>query len=298
MPTLHILNGDGTAHPFRQTGIPGEVLIWREMLCVDWVPGTDDFATFWQQRGDFLADHRGFDRAEYEQNVVAEVRRLLDSAAYDEITLWFEFDLFCQVNLLYLLQFFAGQGVGSTRLTLVSPGTFPGRSDFKGMGELTAAELMTLWPDRLKLTAHELAVGRSAWRAYREGPGAVRAFLSTDDFGQLVHLKTAFEAHLSRFPEATDGLGRIERFWLQALQAGATEPVPVLKRFWNEYPEFGLGDSQLLQTLNELQQAGLVHQNGTLGLTDRGRAVLAGTQTYHTFAPQPCFLGSVERFSA
>jgi hypothetical protein len=296
MPTLHVLNGDGTAYSFRQTDLPGEVLVWREMLCVERIPSTDDFDTFWSQRADFLVEYEGFDRAEYER--LSEVQRLQDFRRYDEITLWFEFDLFCQVNLLYLLQFFAGQRLGSTRLTLVSPGTFPGRPDFKGMGELTAVELATLWPERLQLTEFDLRVGRLAWQAYREGPPAVRAFLAAEEFGQLVHLKTALEAHLSRFPAAADGLGSIERFWLQNLRAGATEPVPVMHQFWNEHPEFGLGDFQLLQTLDELQQAGLVRQHGTLALTERGHDVLAGTRTYQTFATRPRFLGGVERFSA
>ena len=32
MKTLHVLNGDATAHPFASAGLPGDVAIWREML--------------------------------------------------------------------------------------------------------------------------------------------------------------------------------------------------------------------------------------------------------------------------
>ncbi|MBC7893449.1 MAG: hypothetical protein H7Y12_14630, partial [Sphingobacteriaceae bacterium] len=70
--------------------------------------------------------------------------------------------------------------------------------------------------------------------------------------------------------------------------------VPLLTRFWDENPQFGFGDFQLLRSLDELQQAGLVHENGQLSLTERGRAVLEGQETYRNFAPRPRWLGGVE----
>ncbi len=295
MKTLHVLNGDSTAYSFRQTTLPGEVLVWREMLSEGQMPATDDFAPFWQQRGDFLAEHYGLDRAEYEQDVVNEAQRLLNFRAFDEITLWFEFDLFCQINLLYLLNFFANQDLGQTRLTLVSPGSHPQHPNFKGMGELSPTQLAALWPERLTLTTHDLEIGREAWRAYRaDSPEALRALVGQGDFGQLIHLKTALLAHLSRFPAPTDGLGFIEKFWLKNLESAPSANGPLLTRFWDENPQFGLGDLQLLRTLDDLKGAGLIHENGQLSLTERGRAVLDGRETYRNFVPRPRWLGGVE----
>lgn len=298
MKTLHILNGDATESPFRQAGLSGDVLVWREMLSEGQVPATADFDSFWQLRGDFLALQYGLDREEYGRKVGREVRRVRDFRRYSEITLWFEFDLFCQFNLLYLVNFFAEQDLGPTSLTLVSPGAFPGRPDFKGLGELNAAELAMLWHERIELTDDDLRVGQAAWRAYVAGPVALRMLLEADQFGQFYHLKTAIEVHLKRFPDPATGLGHVEKFWLNALQAEGAEPVQIMTRFWNEHPEFGFGDFQLLRTLHDLKQAGLVHEKDRLSLTDRGHAVLTGTQTYQTFASRPSFMGGVERFPA
>lgn len=294
MKHLHVLNGDSTAHSFRQTGLPGDALVWREMLCEGWVPATPEFEDFWQKRGDFLAEHYGFERDEYEKLVVNEVRGLTDFRRYDEITLWFEFDLFCQINLLYLLQFFSEKDLGQTRLTLVSPGSHPEHPNFKGMGELTPAQLAALWPERITLTPHDLGVGRRAWQAYTAAsPGALQHFLAEGDFGQLHHLQNALNAHLSRFPAEATGLGRVEQFWLATLPKTG-EKVPTMVKFWDENPQFGFGDLQLLHTLDQLKQAGLVHENGHLALTDRAEAVLAGRVNYRNFAPRPRFLGGVE----
>ncbi|MBC7893266.1 MAG: DUF1835 domain-containing protein, partial [Sphingobacteriaceae bacterium] len=265
MKTLHVLNGDSTAYSFRQTALPGEVLVWREMLSEGQVPVTDDFAKFWQERGDFLAEHYDFDRDEYERMVVNEAQRLLDCRTYDEVTLWFEFDLFCQINLLYLLNFFANHDLGQTHLTLVSPGSHPEHPNFKGMGELNPAQLAALWPERITLTAEDLNIGQQAWQAYRaDATEALRTLVEKASFGQLSHLKTALLAHLSRFPAKPSGLGFIEKFWLNYLETEHSEKIPLLTRFWDENPQFGFGDLQLLRTLDDLKAAGLVHENGQL----------------------------------
>lgn len=291
---LHILNGDSTAHSLQQTALPGEILVWREMLCEGWVPATADFEEFWQQRGDFLARHYAFDRDDYENRVVQEVRRLREFRRYDEITLWFEFDVFCQINLLYLLRFFSENDLGKTRLTLVSPGSHPAHPNFKGMGELTSGQLAALWPERITLTPHDLRLGHRAWQAYTAtSPEALRRFLTEGDFGQLRFLENALHAHLSRFPAESTGLGRVERFWLEALPETG-EKVLTMVRFWNENPQFGFGDVQLLRTLDELKTAGLIHENDRLARTERAGAVLAGRENYRNFAPRPRFLGGVE----
>jgi len=294
MKILHILNGDSAAHSFQQTALPGEILVWREMLCEGWVPAAADFESFWQQRGDFLARHYAFDRDEYENRAVSEFRRLHDFNRYDEITLWFEFDLFCQINLLYLLRFFSEKDLGQTRLTLVSPGSHPAHPNFKGMGELTPPQLAALWPERISLTQPDWQVGRRAWHAYTAAsPEALRNFLAEGDFGRLRFLENALLAHLSRFPAEATGLGFVERFWLEALPETG-EKVTTMMKFWDENPRFGFGDLQLLRTLDELKTAGLVQENGGLTSTDRAGAVLAGRQNYRNFAPRPRFLGGVE----
>lgn len=277
MNYLHILNGDGTAHPFRQTDLPGETLVWWEMLSEGWVPATDDLAGFWRQRGDFLAEHYGLDRKEQQDWVEDTANKLIDFRQFDEITLWFEFDLFCQINLLYLLNWFAGQDLGGLRLTLVSPGSHLNLPNFKGLGELSPVQLAALWPGRLTLTKQDLKIGQRAWRAYVSPLSeTLPGLLLNEDFGQLVHLRKALQAHLRRFPVPENGLGAIEQFWLNEIRTGATDSVAVMQRFWNENPGYGLGDSQLLRTLNELEQAGLVRQNGSLRLTDRGGVGGAG----------------------
>ena len=46
-------------------------------------------------------------------------------------------------------------------------GSFPGKPSFRGLGELTADELETLWPERRRANSETLAAAAEAWDAFR-----------------------------------------------------------------------------------------------------------------------------------
>ena len=67
-------------------------------------------------------------------------------ADHEEVVLWFEHDLFCQVQLIYLLDWFAERKLGRTKLGLVCIGEFPGIEYFHGLGQLNEAQLAGIAP--------------------------------------------------------------------------------------------------------------------------------------------------------
>ena len=121
-------------------------------------------------------------------------------SSHEEIVLWFEHDLFCQVHLVYLLDWFASQNLRETKLSLICINEFPGKEDFRGLGELSADELTSLFPARREVTPEQYATAKAAWRSYSaDNPTAVSKFLQTDT-NALPFLDAALRAHLSRFP--------------------------------------------------------------------------------------------------
>jgi hypothetical protein len=81
--------------------------------------------------------------------------------------LWFEHDLYDQLQLLDVLAL-APATAGAPELIVV--GSFPGKPSFRGLGELTAGQLETLWPSRAAATPGMLAAAASAWEARRVSP--------------------------------------------------------------------------------------------------------------------------------
>ena len=120
-------------------GIPGSYSIWADPLHAGPVPGGLGDAELVEVRAHFLgiADAPEYDirlwRAPLEQH-----------ESYGELVLWFEHDLFDQLNLIQLLTWIRVRLPASKPVSLICIGSFPGRPDFKGLGELLPDELASL----------------------------------------------------------------------------------------------------------------------------------------------------------
>ena len=108
--TLHILNGDSTVEIFDKTTILGDIVVWREMLCEGVIQNEIGSDAFWKSRYDFFESEFNVNKLEYFDKTIKELIKLEELSNYKEVVLWFEYDLFCQINLIaacsYLLKSF------------------------------------------------------------------------------------------------------------------------------------------------------------------------------------------------
>src|SRR5258706_14000669 len=104
---LHIHNGDSSAGTARQSTIPGEHFAFREALIAGPTPSDLKGAAWRKLRATHLSAEYGIDEQQCEQELLRQEETLSGFAAHDEVVLWFEHDLFCQVHLVYLLDWFA-----------------------------------------------------------------------------------------------------------------------------------------------------------------------------------------------
>jgi hypothetical protein len=94
-------------------------------------------------------------------------RRLLEALRdHREVVLWFEHDLYDQLQLLDVL---ALAHTAQTAPELIVIGSFPGKPSLTGLGELTASELETLWPSRRRAAPGAL---RASHQRLGRGPSA------------------------------------------------------------------------------------------------------------------------------
>ena len=99
----HILNGDSLKVIFPKN-VKGKKYICRECLVDGNVQG-ENLEEFFQNRAIFINSYfpeNKFSLTEY-KSVSDEFFKILDIAENAEINLWFEEDLFCQVNLWFIL---------------------------------------------------------------------------------------------------------------------------------------------------------------------------------------------------
>jgi hypothetical protein len=294
---LHIHNGDSAAETARKSGIPGEHLAWREALVCGPAPGGLPEAEFRQIRARHLSEAYGVELEKCERELQSQDERLSRFSDHDEVVLWFEHDLFCQIQLIYLLDWFADRDLGATKLTLVCIGEFPGIELFHGLGQLNEEQLASLFPQRQSVTETQLQLGSKAWASYSSSnPKDVEALLAAD-LSSLHFLKGALAKHLRRFPSTENGLGRIGNVGLELIARGFGNFRSLFPAFVRREPEYGFGDAQLYLELKRLANARIPLLNLKSGdnrpardaaqmlltsfeITEYGKAVLAREQDF------------------
>ena len=104
--SIHVLNGDSLWHQFPDQ-IAGEKLVMRECL-MDGPVGASleqDLDLFYKDRVTFLGALTGevIPKEKYAKEVGGLYEKIQSSMDHSDIYLWFEHDLFCQVNSLFIL---------------------------------------------------------------------------------------------------------------------------------------------------------------------------------------------------
>jgi hypothetical protein len=252
---LHIHNGDSTAGTAKQSDIPGEHLAWREALVCGPAPDGLTQDEFRNVRARHLAGAYGVDLRKCEDELCAQEEALSRFPDHEEVVLWFEHDLFCMVQLIFLLNRLAQSDLGPTKLSLIFVREFPGISDFHGLGHLNEEQLSSLFPQRQTVTAAQLDLGSKAWAAYSSSnPKEIESLLDSD-LSALPFLKTALTKHLRRFPSTDNGLGRIGNAGLALVARGHHKFRSLFPAFARRETEYGFGDAQLYLELKRLADA-------------------------------------------
>jgi hypothetical protein len=280
---LHVANGDCTTDMIHEAGLPGTLSVWADALHDGPVPAGLSDEELLPIRAKFLAGDSPAAGEGVPADVAARLMRwravIEDTSAYDELVLWYEHDLFDQLNLIHLLAWIGQRPPAGKRISLICIGSFPGRDQFKGLGELTPVELAPLLDTRQPVTAPQYALATRAWDAFRASdPRTLDALVRDTDTSALPFLEAALRRHLEEYPWTTDGLSRTERRLMQLAEAGPIAFAAAFPRMHEGETAFYIADLSLLAVVERLAAASppLMASGNALTLTDTGRAVLAG----------------------
>lgn len=252
---LHIHNGDSTALTAKKARLPGEHVAWREALVCGPAPGNLSESEFIDVRARHASEAYDMPLETCREESRKQHETLASFADHEEVVLWFEHDLFCQVHLIYLLNWFAQREIGKTKLTLISIDEFPGIDDFRGLGQLNEKQLASLLPQRQAITSQQLETGARAWRAYSSADAAELVSLLNSDLSALPFLHAALKKHLLRFPSTRNGLGRIENVGLELVAASYSKFKSLFPEFMRREPRYGFGDAQFYLAMRRLATA-------------------------------------------
>lgn len=252
--TLHILNGDATLQLFKQTQIEGETFVWREVLAEGPVNSEFNSEAFWAERKAFMTDFFTIESGGYDKDVYLPFQALLPKLnSFDEIVLWFEYDLFCQINMMALIQFLGEVRSEDQTISMVCSGRIDDSGKLYGLGELSPQQLEEQLGKKLKLNTREFEYASEVYQAYcSSDPNSLYtyAILPSDEFW---YLADALQAHFKRFPNCNSGLTEIEQKIVDLISEGVNSQKELVGRLlrWQEY--YGFGDLQYFNIINHLK---------------------------------------------
>lgn len=303
---LNITNGDSAAGTLAEAGIEGKIIPWRDVLHEGPVDASLPLDELSKQRARFIAGQGGYELARISRDFAERDRVIQRLDYFDEIVLWFEDDLYDQLQLIQLLDFFAGgAGAGKKLSIIIVDGYIP---------PLSGAELKALDRKRSAVSGQQLALGQRAWRAFGSPDPTAITQLLDGDTSALPYLARALTRELEEFPSTDNGLSRSEREALTAISEGHNTPVRAFLEVARKQESIFLGDSIFYSYLQRLsgdtqplitwkdgraivapnQRTAREFVEGEMVLTRIGRDVLAGKRDWQTINRNTRWLGGVE----
>src|SRR5713226_9674245 len=199
MATLHIVDGQSSGGTLRGLLPKAKILVWRDALYDGPVPGGLSLA----QLSRIRTRHWG---AGNELSI--RDRELTRFRKFQEVVLWFGPTMVCQLSLIQVLDWFAGQKKGDTTVTLV---------DEEYAGWLPPQKLRQYLERRRPVTAAMYRLARRAWKAFTASDPRKLNVLLNADLSVLPELRRVLLLQAQEYPDSRNGLSRIERRLLEKL---------------------------------------------------------------------------------
>jgi hypothetical protein len=237
---LHITNGESVSLP--QTGLPGEMIYWNDILHDGPVPRGLPLQELSRIRARFIAEFFGMPLADV--SFVQRDHAISHFRDHEEVVLWFEHDLYDQLQLIQILDWFSHQDLGRTIVSLICGNSY--------LGHMHPEQLASLFRLRHPVTAAEFKTAQAAWDAFCSPEPTGLAALAASDTSALPFLHDALLRHLEQFPALRNGISRAERQILQLTGSGLTEFRELFPAAQKMEESIWMGDSTFQQYLRRL----------------------------------------------
>lgn len=246
---LHITNGSNLTSYLTELDIEGIFLTWEEMLCEGPTVAGIDSEEFFKVRKTFLKDvyNIEIDEDEYKK----ELSKLNKVDNYSAIILWFEYDLFCHINLMAVISLLHQREI-VLPLYLVCSGRVEGESSLKGLAELSSEELLNHYENKIELNENDIDLAIALWRTYcGKDHNIFKPYITKPS--SFPYLSNCLKAHLKRFPDSKNGLNTLEENILEIVRTNDIKSKHHLLGYALNYQGYyGYGDIQFERLINNL----------------------------------------------
>lgn len=241
---LNITNGDSAVEIMQQANIPGMFLPWRDVLHDGPVPGILSLDELSEIRASFIIEQNWGHPDDIKQHFIERDNTLKSFEKFEKVILWFEHDLYDQLQLLQILDWFhQNSRSNKTTLSILCVDQY--------LGMLSPNEMEALLKHQKPIAENQLLLAKNAWSAFRsDSPEKWHALLRTDT-AALPFLADAIIRLLEEYPSCKNGLSRTAQQALKIVAQGEKHPANVFARYQESEARRFLGDSCFWSILHE-----------------------------------------------
>ncbi|AUP77441.1 DUF1835 domain-containing protein [Flavivirga eckloniae] len=288
---LNITNGDVLTNYLSELDIIGETLTWQEMLCEGSTVVEIGSETFLDTRKAFLSSYYDIDLDVHK--IKSELNKLDDFEKYSEIILWFEYDLFCHINMIAVIQLISQKKI-ELPISLVCSGRIEGSKTLKGLAELNPEQLIDHYKKRVTLNSEDLDLAKTIWNIYcGKDHNLLKPYVTKES--SFKYLSNCLKAHLERFPDSVYGLNVMEKNILEIVKNNTIKSKHHLLGYALNYQGYyGFGDLQISRVIEKLNIF-FTEEDQFLALNRKGHEALLGQYNLATKIDNNMVYGGVKR---
>ena len=310
MAVLVVTNGESGVDGIRAAGIEGEIFSWDDVLHDGPVPGGYELSVLSELRARYLASLGARPYTQIHARFKSRNEQLIGARAFDELVLFFEHDLYDQLQVLQILYALASEVDYRGKISMATPPTYIGYCDADALREAYA--------NREVIEEACIEAASKYWQAFTaETPESLAEMLRYET-PHLPHMQSAMLRLAEEYPHVGTGLSRTETQILKILADGPANAGILFRKNQEAEDAMFLGDWSFMLYLAALCEGEhplvRVVSNGvgapagkpvyphmlklSFESTPAGRAVLSGEMQRDNYLPTDRWIGGTHLSAA
>jgi len=285
---LNIVNGDIAIDIMKKAQVEGDFLAWQDFLHEGPVPKRFSLKQLSKLRADYIHKEKFGKLKTIQKTFERRDEKLENYKIYQKITLWFEHDLYDQLQLLQVLAWFQANIIKGTQLTLICTDSY--------LGECSIEEIEKLLRYEHTVMNDHLYLAERAWSAFTETTPKKWFQLEQENTYLLPFLQNTLKRMLEEYPNTKNGLSRSEHQALLVISKGISRPREIFKSCQSYEQAKFMGDVIFWKILDDFIFYGLINskEHGQeLSINALGEKVLNGTISWLNIKPLDRWIGGV-----
>jgi hypothetical protein len=267
---LNIVNGDIVLNNMRVHRVAGDFLAWGDFLYDGAVSEGLSLEELSKTRARFISNKGLGEFEKIYQEFKDRNSTLKSFKKYDKIFLWFESDIYDQLQLIQILDWFAKYSSTDSKIYIIYPENYLAISSRDEIGRF-------LLYNKEPVTHTHFITARKAWSAFSSSTPYAFHKLLNDDIDELPFLKDTIKRVLEEYPNSINGLSRTGYQALLSIFNGYNNPKDIFNDYQKSEERAFMGEIiffHLLRGLAELNLLNSMEDGQKLELTTLGKDIL------------------------